>query len=224
LLYCDSFSFNNLFSLYVFFKSILSVKISVTNLTGVCTALCAHPTVSLTNCSAVVNPPRSLKEYPMRKTKIIIPIKRMNDLLLRKNDMTYTPAYSMVGCEDTFGWERKCGMYSKDLPVPIATLSNGSSVTNTGIFVSLFITSSMFFKSDPPPDNTIPRSIISATNSGGVFSKVVFTEFTIDRSEEHTSELQSRFDLVCRLLLEKKKQHIGRSPVSIQFTFITCLW
>src|SRR5699024_12379817 len=30
------------------------------------------------------------------------------------------------------------------------------------------------------------------------------------RSEEHTSELQSRFDLVCRLLLEKKK-HIPRS-------------
>src|SRR5699024_12358653 len=26
-----------------------------------------------------------------------------------------------------------------------------------------------------------------------------------ERSEEHTSELQSRFDLVCRLLLEKKK-------------------
>src|SRR5438067_8833835 len=28
-----------------------------------------------------------------------------------------------------------------------------------------------------------------------------------DRSEEHTSELQSRFDLVCRLLLEKKKRN-----------------
>src|SRR5437868_10439576 len=28
----------------------------------------------------------------------------------------------------------------------------------------------------------------------------------IVRSEEHTSELQSRFDLVCRLLLEKKKK------------------
>src|SRR5438067_3699199 len=27
----------------------------------------------------------------------------------------------------------------------------------------------------------------------------------VERSEEHTSELQSRFDLVCRLLLEKKK-------------------
>src|SRR5206468_2241691 len=30
------------------------------------------------------------------------------------------------------------------------------------------------------------------------------------RSEEHTSELQSRSDLVCRLLLEKKKQQIAR--------------
>src|SRR5438067_7508644 len=29
------------------------------------------------------------------------------------------------------------------------------------------------------------------------------------RSEEHTSELQSRFDLVCRLLLEKKKKTNG---------------
>src|SRR2546428_4377089 len=28
------------------------------------------------------------------------------------------------------------------------------------------------------------------------------------RSEEHTSELQSRSDLVCRLLLEKKKIHV----------------
>src|SRR3712207_8224867 len=30
---------------------------------------------------------------------------------------------------------------------------------------------------------------------------------TADRSEEHTSELQSRQYLVCRLLLEKKKKH-----------------
>src|SRR5207249_11180835 len=29
----------------------------------------------------------------------------------------------------------------------------------------------------------------------------------VTRSEEHTSELQSRFDLVCRLLLEKKKKN-----------------
>src|SRR5207249_7168537 len=35
------------------------------------------------------------------------------------------------------------------------------------------------------------------------------------RSEEHTSELQSRFDLVCRLLLEKKKKHILSQCTSI---------
>src|SRR5689334_23604400 len=31
--------------------------------------------------------------------------------------------------------------------------------------------------------------------------------FARPRSEEHTSELQSQFHLVCRLLLEKKKKH-----------------
>src|SRR2546421_2866238 len=38
-----------------------------------------------------------------------------------------------------------------------------------------------------------------------------------DRSEEHTSELQSRSDLVCRLLLEKKKKtnniHLDRNTI-----------
>src|SRR5699024_11754393 len=34
------------------------------------------------------------------------------------------------------------------------------------------------------------------------------------RSEEHTSELQSRFDLVCRLLLEKKNHMHNCQPVT----------
>src|SRR5712664_4481018 len=34
-----------------------------------------------------------------------------------------------------------------------------------------------------------------------------------ERSEEHTSELQSRSDLVCRLLLEKKKKNISQTSV-----------
>src|SRR3989449_8449785 len=41
---------------------------------------------------------------------------------------------------------------------------------------------------------------------------VTFT-LTVPRSEEHTSELQSRLHLVCRLLLEKKKneqEHLQR--------------
>src|SRR5690349_22906760 len=35
-------------------------------------------------------------------------------------------------------------------------------------------------------------------------------ELVTGRSEEHTSELQSRRDLVCRLLLEKKKKTISK--------------
>src|SRR2546427_2430355 len=35
-----------------------------------------------------------------------------------------------------------------------------------------------------------------------------------DRSEEHTSELQSQSNLVCRLLLEKKKNKDRTTPVS----------
>src|SRR5699024_11484471 len=34
------------------------------------------------------------------------------------------------------------------------------------------------------------------------------------RSEEHTSELQSRFDLVCRLLLEKKKNNLKNTRIT----------
>src|SRR5690606_40250746 len=43
------------------------------------------------------------------------------------------------------------------------------------------------------------NKLLAATNAGGVL-------VTDKRSEEHTSELQSRENLVCRLLLEKKKQ------------------
>src|SRR2546428_6429310 len=38
------------------------------------------------------------------------------------------------------------------------------------------------------------------------------------RSEEHTSELQSRSDLVCRLLLEKKKKTQTKTPMASTFT------
>src|SRR5690349_22842655 len=40
----------------------------------------------------------------------------------------------------------------------------------------------------------------------GVAARAAVGVVGLERSEEHTSELQSRRDLVCRLLLEKKKQ------------------
>src|SRR5699024_11915803 len=48
-----------------------------------------------------------------------------------------------------------------------------------------------------------------------------------DRSEEHTSELQSRFDLVCRLLLEKIKSKLLQLLLKISLYYylhcISCL-
>src|SRR2546422_1534783 len=50
---------------------------------------------------------------------------------------------------------------------------------------------------------SIPSSSLSTAFSGRYSSS---SRSAILRSEEHTSELQSRLHLVCRLLLEKKKQ------------------
>src|SRR2546422_8478247 len=43
-----------------------------------------------------------------------------------------------------------------------------------------------------------------------------------DRSEEHTSELQSRLHLVCRLLLEKKKNKSDAYTIAAQETVTSC--
>src|SRR5699024_12391066 len=45
----------------------------------------------------------------------------------------------------------------------------------------------------------------SGGQGGGTGLAMLIALRFVVRSEEHTSELQSRFDLVCRLLLEKKK-------------------
>src|SRR6266536_6685840 len=51
------------------------------------------------------------------------------------------------------------------------------------------------------PRRTLPTSRRSTRSAPAAGSR---------RSEEHTSELQSRVDLVCRLLLEKKKKKFCR--------------
>src|SRR5260370_31581311 len=50
-----------------------------------------------------------------------------------------------------------------------------------------------------------PRRIRPGAELGEIAEKIVNEERHVDRSEEHTSELQSHLNLVCRLLLEKKK-------------------
>src|SRR5699024_12118017 len=71
-------------------------------------------------------------------------------------------------------------------------------VRNVKLFVSTII----------PASNAVASSIFSFKFFGWYSSNSVTSSAVEDaygsRSEEHTSELQSRFDLVCRLLLEKK--------------------
>src|SRR3712207_8478689 len=52
-----------------------------------------------------------------------------------------------------------------------------------------------------------------ASDSAGLPGPELLAEVLVLRSEEHTSELQSRQYLVCRLLLEKKKQ-LNNAPKS----------
>src|SRR2546430_8275596 len=47
--------------------------------------------------------------------------------------------------------------------------------------------------------------------------------WTVPRSEEHTSELQSQSNPVCRLLLEKKKEEISHPLASENHLPATCL-
>src|SRR5690349_24108039 len=47
---------------------------------------------------------------------------------------------------------------------------------------------------------------MAATTSCPVYRRADNAVSFVNRSEEHTSELQSRRDLVCRILLEKKKK------------------
>src|SRR5438067_6069363 len=58
------------------------------------------------------------------------------------------------------------------------------------------------------PDTTVGIDVayISPELAASTPRKAKLIDGLPTRSEEHTSELQSRFDLVCRLLLEKKKK------------------
>src|SRR5260221_6936208 len=56
------------------------------------------------------------------------------------------------------------------------------------------------------PYTTLFRSMMGPEAMGISTVNLSWPDEKVCRSEEHTSELQSHSDLVCRLLLEKKKQ------------------
>src|SRR5699024_12738689 len=83
---------------------------------------------------------------------------------------------------------------------------------------TLFPYTTLFRSPKPRTDRTFNKNIRARNNplhnmEGLSGNQNFITRVAADksaamviRSEEHTSELQSRFDLVCRLLLEKKKK------------------
>src|SRR5699024_7529370 len=56
-----------------------------------------------------------------------------------------------------------------------------------------------------PPQRVVVDETAEGQRPGRMLGSAVVVGSLGGRSEEHTSELQSRFELVCRLLLEKKK-------------------
>src|SRR5699024_11331382 len=86
------------------------------------------------------------------------------------------------------------------------------TVTNTG---NVTLTNVMVNDEMLGGDLEVKPSTLNPGETGVVTGKYEVTQDDIDnadkivniatRSEEHTSELQSRFDLVCRLLLETKR-------------------
>src|SRR5690242_17033681 len=57
-------------------------------------------------------------------------------------------------------------------------------------------------------------SLVETWRAAICLNPVDFVDFLRARSEEHTSELQSHVNLVCRLLLEKKKKYIVHKRIS----------
>src|SRR5260370_25809218 len=77
----------------------------------------------------------------------------------------------------------------------------------TTLFRSLFAFSLIFcwvgLQLGPAQAADLPITLISVTSPAAPFSDATLIVST--RSEEHTSELQSHLNIVCRLLLEKNK-------------------
>src|SRR2546422_4092080 len=77
---------------------------------------------------------------------------------------------------------------------------------------TLFPYTTLFRSKDP--QRNLPRAMFIGTGSVVALYLAANLVYLSLRSEEHTSELQSRLHLVCRLLLEKKKKTYIKTPVT----------
>src|SRR3712207_8111907 len=95
---------------------------------------------------------------------------------------------------------------------PRSTLFPYTTLFRSGKFLTLFRAASGLFFSNSPTAALMPATSLSGNVSAAMSNTSLY------RSEEHTSELQSRQYLVCRLLLEKKKH-----PHPLRHSHYLCL-
>src|SRR5207249_12266933 len=119
----------------------------------------------------------------------------------------------IVVCDDgsTDGSQRILECYhSLDARIkPIYQANGGQSLAlnaalrnSTGEIICLLDGDDVFL---PEKVELVVKAFAADSCSGFAVNRMRLVDKTRKKTEEHTSELQSRFDLVCRLLLEKKK-------------------
>src|SRR2546430_8520397 len=81
----------------------------------------------------------------------------------------------------------------------------------------------------PPRSTLFPYTTLFRSGGGGMGTlQALLSEMDglkkprLQRSEEHTSELQSQSNLVCRLLLEKKKKPTNKSTRATNTIYLSC--
>src|SRR5690606_40926722 len=90
--------------------------------------------------------------------------------------------------------------------LPYTTLFRSNGSPGPHIIVDTHDLAALERIQDDPPGRPGPRSILTLKRELFYLGEVdeIWSTSYSERSEEHTSELQSRENLVCRLLLEKK--------------------
>src|SRR5207248_10226730 len=116
----------------------------------------------------------------------------------------------------------------------ISTLSNLIFEFVITLSVAFYFSTFFFLMIRRPPRSTLfpyttlfrskPRPSRPAQARGFAHGGCSATQSRCWRSEEHTSELQSPYDLVCRLLLEKKKKNKSilqlNTAIHVQYRYI----